>query len=120
MYSLCKTVVELKIGKCHHYINFTLMWYTKSLHRQERRTEENYLDLTFMKLLHSKVKIDLPNLVLKHMNCVLHQDKNGHSLAYGFWLGHIFKEFDVPILVWEYQTTRMFLTRSVTLLSLNL
>lgn len=55
-----------------------------------------------MELMDSEVKIDLPSLILKHMNKVLHQDENVHSLAYGFWLGQIFDAFEYPVPVWEY------------------
>lgn len=67
--------------------------------------------MNLMELLDSKVKMNLPSLILKHMNRVVHQDKNDRSLTYGFWIGKIFEEFDVPIPVWEYQITKDVLGR---------
>lgn len=42
------------------------------LHKKVWKTEANYLDMALMELLDSEVKINLPGLLLKHMNCVLH------------------------------------------------
>lgn len=64
-----------------------------------------------MEFLDSKVKIDLPALILKHLNRTLHQDENDHSLVYMFLLGTIFEAFDIPIFVWKYETTKDVLSR---------
>ncbi|KAH0728144.1 hypothetical protein KY284_004009 [Solanum tuberosum] len=57
------------------------------LPRKQKRTEANYLDLTLMELLLSKIQINFPALILNHIYglCVL--DKKERGLAYGFWLG---------------------------------
>lgn len=69
------------------------------------------MEMNLMKLLGSKIKIDLPRLISKHINQVLHQDENGHSLPYGFWIGEICEEFGVPILVLKYQLTKDVISR---------
>ena len=54
------------------------------LPRQERRIVANFLDLTLMELLDSQTPIELPRLIIKHIQRVLIQDANGHSLPYEF------------------------------------
>ncbi|KAM3220618.1 hypothetical protein P3L10_019886 [Capsicum annuum] len=63
------------------------------LPRQERRTVAIFLDLTLMELLDSEIPIDLPQLIIKHMQKVLIKDKNGHALPYQFWLAPVFDDF---------------------------
>lgn len=81
------------------------------LHRKEERVEVNYVDMNLIELLDFEVKIYLPRLILKHINRMLHQDEHGYSLAYGFWLRQIFEEYNIPILLWEFQTTKDVLGR---------
>lgn len=38
--------------------------------QNKHRTKSNFLDLILMELFDTKVKIDLPTLVIKHMHCV--------------------------------------------------
>ncbi|KAG5610692.1 hypothetical protein H5410_021973 [Solanum commersonii] len=64
--------------------------------RKQPCTKDNFLDLTLIELLETEVTIDLPLLIIKHMHMLLHQDENGHSLPYGFWMASIFEAFDVP------------------------
>lgn len=59
-----------------------------------------------MELLDTDVPINLPSLMLKHMQCVLTQDKNGHALLYSFWLSQIFKAYPIPFQVWTMYTTK--------------
>lgn len=54
--------------------------------RKEWRPQDRYFDLILMELLVSDVTINLSSLIIKHMRCVLTQDKNWHTLPYGFWL----------------------------------
>lgn len=68
--------------------------------RDEWRSEANYFELTLMELLDSDVPINLPSLIIKHMESVLTQDKNGNALTYSFWLSKIFEAYSVPIQVW--------------------
>lgn len=58
--------------------------------RKEWKSKASYFDLTLMEMLDTDVLINLPSLILKHMQCVLIQDKNEHALPYGFWLSQIF------------------------------
>ncbi|KAM3220440.1 hypothetical protein P3L10_024971 [Capsicum annuum] len=76
------------------------------LPRQEMRTVANFLNLTLMELLDSHILIDLPTLIIKHMQRVLIQDANGHALPYEFWLAPIFEDFHIPIKAWSLQTTK--------------
>ncbi|KAH0658497.1 hypothetical protein KY289_027245 [Solanum tuberosum] len=57
------------------------------LPRKQKRTEANYLDLTPMELLLSKIQINLPTLILSHIHGLCVFDKKECGLAYGFWLG---------------------------------
>lgn len=52
------------------------------LPRKERCTEENFLDLTFMELLDTEVIIDLPRLIIKHMQRILLKDTKEHVFPY--------------------------------------
>ncbi|KAH0784238.1 hypothetical protein KY290_003836 [Solanum tuberosum] len=76
------------------------------LPRKQKRMEANYLDLTLMELLLSKIQINLHALILSHIHglCVL--DKKERGLAYGFWLGKVFDHFSVPVKKWQIQTTK--------------
>ncbi|KAH0703070.1 hypothetical protein KY290_018392 [Solanum tuberosum] len=76
------------------------------LPRKQKRTEENYLDLTLMELLISQVQINLPKLILSHINRICVDDSTEHGLRYGFWLGDIFEYFQVPIEEWQEQTIK--------------
>lgn len=69
------------------------------LHRQERRTIANFLDLTLMEQLDTQVPIDLSRLMIKHMQRVLVQDVNSHALPYEFWLASVFEDFHIPVKV---------------------
>ncbi|KAM3383387.1 hypothetical protein P3S68_008962 [Capsicum galapagoense] len=76
------------------------------LPRQERHIILSFLDLTLMELLDSEIPIDLPQLIIKHMQRVLIKDKNGHALPYQFWLAPVFDDFRVSVKVWSLQTTK--------------
>ncbi|KAH0765048.1 hypothetical protein KY285_000919 [Solanum tuberosum] len=76
------------------------------LPRSQKRTEPNYLDLTLMELLISKVQINLPTLVLSHIHRICVHDDKDHGLGYGFWLGEVFEYFRVPVKEWQEQTTK--------------
>ena len=76
------------------------------LPRKERHTVASFLDLTLMELLDSEIPIDLPQLIIKHMQRVLVKDTNGHALPYQFWLASVFNDFYVPVKVWSLQTTK--------------
>lgn len=74
--------------------------------RKERITEASYLDLTIMELFDTKVEINIPRFIIKHMQRILlKDDKKAHALAYRFWLGSLFESFDVFFQVWLLQTT---------------
>ncbi|KAF3678600.1 hypothetical protein FXO37_04297 [Capsicum annuum] len=74
--------------------------------RKERRTIASFLDLTLMELLDTKVQIDLPCLILKHMQRVLLKEVSGHALPYQFLLTPIFDDFDIFVQFWTSQTTK--------------
>ncbi|KAH0748894.1 hypothetical protein KY290_028126 [Solanum tuberosum] len=74
------------------------------LPRKQKRTEANYLDLTLMELLLSKIQINLPGLILNHIHGLCVFVKKERGLAYGFWLGMVFEHFGVPIREWQIQT----------------
>ncbi|WMV58621.1 hypothetical protein MTR67_052006 [Solanum verrucosum] len=76
------------------------------LQRKQCWMQANFLDITLMELLDTKVLIDLPSLIISHMHRVLNQDKNGHALPYGFWMASIFEAFNIPVQVWVSQTGR--------------
>ncbi|WMV09938.1 hypothetical protein MTR67_003323 [Solanum verrucosum] len=76
------------------------------LQRKQRRTHAKFLHLTLMELLDIEVLINLPFLIINHMQRVLNQNKNGHALPYGFWMASIFEAFDVPIQLWVSQTVK--------------
>uniref|UniRef100_M1E0E4 Uncharacterized protein n=2 Tax=Solanum tuberosum TaxID=4113 RepID=M1E0E4_SOLTU len=76
------------------------------LPRKQKHTEANYLDLTLMELLISQVQINLPKLILCHINRICVDDSTEHGLGYGFWLGDIFEYFQVPIEEWQEQTIK--------------
>lgn len=65
--------------------------------RKEQRSEAKYLDLTLMELLDSEIPINLASLIIKHMQRILIQDKNGHALPYGFCLADILEAYFVPL-----------------------
>lgn len=66
--------------------------------REERRTKPNYLDLTLIELLDTNVKMNLPNLIIKHMQrVILKDDKNAHAIASGFLLAFIFRYYVVLV-----------------------
>ncbi|KAH0779492.1 hypothetical protein KY290_005919 [Solanum tuberosum] len=76
------------------------------LPRMQKRTEENYLDLTLMELLLSKIQINLPTLILSHIHGLCVFDKKERGLTYGFWLGMVFEHFCVPVREWKIQTIK--------------
>ncbi|KAF3654906.1 hypothetical protein FXO37_16246 [Capsicum annuum] len=76
------------------------------LPRKERRTISIFLDLTLIELLDTKVRIDLPRLILKHMQRVLLKEVSGHALPYQFWLTSIFEDFGISVQVWTSQTIK--------------
>ncbi|KAG5617118.1 hypothetical protein H5410_016942 [Solanum commersonii] len=76
------------------------------LPRKQKRMEANYLDLTLMELLISQVHINLPKLILSHINRICVDNSTEHGLGYGFWLGDIFEYFQVPIEEWKEQTIK--------------
>ncbi|KAH0759770.1 hypothetical protein KY290_023263 [Solanum tuberosum] len=76
------------------------------LPRKQKRTEANYLDLTLMELLLSKIQINLPALILSHIHGLCVFDKKERGLAYGFWLGMVFEHFRVPVKEWQIQTIK--------------
>lgn len=59
-----------------------------------------------MELLDTEVKIDLPRLMIKHMQRVLLKDGKVHALPYEFWFTPIFEDYSIPIQVWSLQTTQ--------------
>lgn len=59
-----------------------------------------------MELLDTKVKIDLPRLIIKYMHRVILKDDKGHALSYAFWLGPVFEEYSVSVQVWSLHTTK--------------
>lgn len=61
--------------------------------RKDRVTIVSYLDLKIIELVHTKVKIDLPSLIIKHMHHVLLNDEKGHALTNRFQLNHIFEGY---------------------------
>lgn len=66
----------------------------------------SFLNLTLMELLDTKVRIDLPRLILNHMQRVLLEEVNRHALPYQFWLTPIFEDFGVSVQMWSSQTTK--------------
>lgn len=72
--------------------------------RKQKRTEANYLDLTLMELLLSKLQINLHALILSHIHGVCVLDEKKRALAYGFLLGMVFKYFNVPVTEWQIQS----------------
>lgn len=58
-----------------------------------------------MEFLDTGVLIDLSSLMMYHMVRVIYQDKKGHTLPYGFWVGVFLKHLQVPVRVWTFQTT---------------
>ncbi|KAM3222339.1 hypothetical protein P3L10_021609 [Capsicum annuum] len=74
--------------------------------KKERRTIATFLDLTLMELLDTEVQIDLPCLILKHVQRVLLKEVSGHALPYQFFLTPIFEDFDIFVQVWTSQTTK--------------
>ncbi|KAH0669758.1 hypothetical protein KY285_023913 [Solanum tuberosum] len=61
-------------------------------------TEANYLDLTLMELLLSKIQINLPARF-----SAIYMER---GLVYGFWLGMVFEHFGVPVKEWQIQTIK--------------
>lgn len=53
-----------------------------------------------MELLLSKIQINFPVLILKHIHglCVL--DKKDHGLSYGFLLDMVFEHFGILVKEW--------------------
>lgn len=76
-----------------------------SIPQKEHRTEANFINVTLMELLVTKVKIYLPKIVIKHVHLVLWKDDIGHSLPYAFW-PLVFEKYSVPIQFWSLQTTK--------------
>ncbi|KAH0669785.1 hypothetical protein KY285_023938 [Solanum tuberosum] len=76
------------------------------LPRKQKRTEANYLNLTLMEWLLSKIQINLPALIISHIHGLCVFDKKERGLAYGFWLGMVFEHFCVPIKKWQIQTIK--------------
>ncbi|KAG5593782.1 hypothetical protein H5410_035014 [Solanum commersonii] len=76
------------------------------LPQKQKRTEANYLDLTLMELLLSKIQINLPALILSHIHGLCVFDKKERGLAYGFWLGMVFEHFCVLVREWQIQTIK--------------
>lgn len=70
---------------------------------KERWSESTFFDLILVELLDSDVPINLPSLILKQMQYVVTQDKNGHD---GFWLSQIFKAYSISIQVWTMKSTK--------------
>lgn len=62
--------------------------------------------MTLMELLDTNVPINLPSLMLKHMQYILTQDMNKYALPYSFWLSKIFEAYSIPIQVWTMYTTK--------------
>ncbi|KAM3203225.1 hypothetical protein P3L10_030851 [Capsicum annuum] len=54
---------------------------------------------------HYEIPIDLPQLIIKHMQRVLVKDKNGHALPYQFWLAPMFDDFRVSVKLEVAQAT---------------
>lgn len=95
-----RRVLKREMSPLHH-LYFGVV-HIMVLPQKERRSEEKYLDLTLMELLDSMVKINLPSLIIKHMQMILlKNDKKAHALAYGFRLGPIFEDCNIPIQVWS-------------------
>ncbi|KAG5590667.1 hypothetical protein H5410_041181 [Solanum commersonii] len=111
---------------CHRFSNDPTLKYTRAdkgamlplhrllfdvmhkivLPRKQKRTEENYLDLTLRELLLSKIQINLPSMILSHIHGLCVFDKKERGLAYGFWLGMVFEHFCVPVREWQIQTIK--------------
>ncbi|KAF3678602.1 hypothetical protein T459_20356 [Capsicum annuum] len=68
------------------------------LPRQERHTFESFIDLTLIELLDSEIPIDLPQLIITHMQRVLVKNKNGHVFPYQLWLAPVFDDFSADLL----------------------
>lgn len=64
--------------------------------RKKKRIEANLFYLTLVELLDTGISIDLPQLILQHMVRVSQQDKKGHVLPYGFWMGVALEYLQVP------------------------
>lgn len=74
---------------------------------KERRTKENYLDLTLIEILDIEVKFKLPSQIIKHLQRVLIKDaKKAHGLLYGFCLALIFEDYSIPMQVWSLHMTK--------------
>lgn len=64
-----------------------------------------------MELINTKVKINLPDLIIKNTQRILRDDKKAHVLAYEFWLASFYEDFGMPIQVLYLQTTKDILRR---------
>lgn len=88
----------LKKEMSPRYLLYFDMVHKIMIPRKERRIKGNYLDLTLMELLDTKVKIDLPNLIIKNIQRMLPKDdKKAHAFPYRFWLAQVFEEYVVPV-----------------------
>ncbi|GAB2280598.1 hypothetical protein Dimus_039417 [Dionaea muscipula] len=67
------------------------------LPRQERRWAANFLDLALMYHMAKSLPINLPLLIIHHMNRVIAKKQANHSIPYGFLLTRIFQYFKVPL-----------------------
>lgn len=58
-------------------------------------------DLFFMEVVSKYKKVNLPAIVVEHMNIVMNTKDGKHGLAYEFWLNKIFAYFSVVYGKWK-------------------
>lgn len=63
--------------------------------RFEKRTTVSGPDLFFMKVLLKYEKVNLPTIMIEHINTVITVKDGNHGLAYRFWLNRVFPYFNV-------------------------
>jgi len=67
------------------------------LPRAERRSITSSADLFLMEVLDNFTTINLPGIMIEHMNKVADFKDGNHGLPYGFLLTKVFKHFKVPL-----------------------
>ncbi|GAB2281411.1 hypothetical protein Dimus_016005 [Dionaea muscipula] len=84
--------VEMKPFK--RFIHFLVM--KNVVPRFGKRDTTSYMDLIYMDHLIARRLVNLPRVMMRHMNYVI--SVKDHELPYGDWLTMVFEEFGVPLV----------------------
>ena len=82
------------------------------LPRTEKRTVATAADLFVMEMLCNFEALNLPGLMLEHINKIVIERNGVHGMSYGYFLTEVFKHFKIPLSVGKVGTVKQTISES--------